>query len=222
MAKSEPIVELRKAIEHTLLKQEATREQIKLLCEEAVENGLGGVCVPPYFVADAAKLLESSGVKVVTVIGFPLGYQLPAIKVEEAKRAVDHGADELDMVMNIAAFKSGDINWVKNDIDSVATIAHMSNKKIKVIIESGILTDEDIKKACAICAELGVDFVKTSTGFAAAGASVAHVKLMRAALPKKIAIKASGGIRDKAFAEALIAAGADRIGTSSGVKIVNA
>lgn len=221
MAKSEPKVDLKKAIEHTLLKQDATRDQVKQLCEEAVEHGFGGVCVPPYYVADAAKLLEDTGVKVVTVIGFPLGYELPAVKVEEAKRAVDHGADELDMVMNVAAFRSGDINWVKNDIDSVATIARMNNKKIKVIIESGILTDDEIKQACAICAELEVDFVKTSTGFAAAGASVEHVKLMRSVLPKKIAIKASGGIRDRAFADALIAAGATRIGASASIKIVN-
>lgn len=221
MAKSEPKVDLKKAIEHTLLKQDATRDQVKQLCEEAVEHGFGGVCVPPYYVADAAKLLEDTDVKVVTVIGFPLGYELPAVKVEEAKRAVDHGADELDMVMNVAAFRSGDINWVKNDIDSVATIARMNNKKIKVIIESGILTDDEIKQACAICAELEVDFVKTSTGFAAAGASVEHVKLMRSVLPKKIAIKASGGIRDRAFADALIAAGATRIGASASIKIVN-
>lgn len=207
-------------IEHTVLKQDTTRADVVKLCEEAVEHQFLAVCVPPFFVDDAVKALKGSKVKVVTVIGFPMGYTYTSVKVEEAKWAVEKGADELDMVVNLAAFRSGDINYVKNDIDSVATIARINNKKLKVIIESGILTDEEITALCKICADVGVDMVKTSTGFAAAGASAEHVKLMRTILPAKTGIKASGGIRDKAFTEELIAVGATRIGTSSGIKIM--
>lgn len=207
-------------IEHTILKQVTTRDDIVKLCEEAVQHQFLGVCVPPYFVDDAVKELKDSGIKVVTVIGFPLGYTYTSVKVEEAKWAVEKGADELDMVVNLAAFRSGDMNYVKNDIESVATIARINNKVLKVIIESGMLTDEEITTLCKICEDAGVDIVKTSTGFAEAGASTGHVKLMRSVLPVKTGIKASGGIRDKAFTEELVAAGATRIGTSSGIKIM--
>lgn len=207
-------------IEHTVLKQVTTRADVVKLCEEAMKYQFLGVCVPPYFVDAAVKELKDSGVKVVTVIGFPLGYTYTSVKVEEAKWAVEKGADELDMVVNLAAFRSGDMNYVKNDIESVATIARINNKVLKVIIESGILTDDEITTLCKICEDAGVDIVKTSTGFAEAGASIGHVKLMRSVLPAKTGIKASGGIRDKAFTEELVAAGATRIGTSSGIKIM--
>ena len=211
---------LNQYIEQTILKQTTTREDVLSLCREARELQFLGVCVPPYFVEDAVKELTGSGVKVVSVLGFPLGYSSTMAKVEEARQVINKGADELDMVINLAAYKAGDINQVKDDIDSVAMTVHRNNKLLKVIIESGILGDEEITELCALCVEAGADMVKTSTGFADKGASVAQVKLMRSVLPAKIGIKASGGIREKAFAEELIAAGATRIGTSSGSKIM--
>lgn len=223
MAKSSsPEQGLNKLIEHTLLKQDATNEDVKTLCEEAMTHKFFGVCVPPYYVEQAQKLLEKSSVKVITVIGFPMGYGLTSIKVEEAKKAVEKGADEIDMVMNIAAFRNKEYNYIKNEIDSITTIARMNTKLVKIIIESGSLSDEEIIKACELCAEAGADFVKTSTGFNGTGAQLEHVKLMREHLPEKIKIKASGGIRDKEFALELVKAGADRLGTSAGVKLMEA
>ncbi len=213
---------MHKLIEHTLLKQEATTEDVKTLCEEAKTHKFFGVCVPPYYVEQAQKLLEKSSVKIVTVVGFPLGYSLTSIKVEEAKKAIEKGADEIDMVINLAALRNKEYNYVKNEIDSVATIAHMSNKLMKVIIESGSLTDEEIIKACELCAEAGADFVKTSTGFNGTGAQVEHIKLMRQHLPDKIKIKASGGIKEREFALELAKAGADRIGASASLKLIEA
>lgn len=207
-------------IEHTLLRQDATAADIKQLCEEAMEYQFYGVCVSPYFVEQAKKLLANSHQKVITVVGFPFGYSITSVKVEATKKAFEKGADEIDMVMNLSALRSGDINYVRNDIESVATIARLQDKVVKVIIESGVLTDDEIKTACEICVQAGVDFVKTSTGYAANGASVEHVKLIKECLPAKIKIKASGGIKDKAFALALVEAGATRIGTSAGVNLV--
>ncbi|CAN5438114.1 deoxyribose-phosphate aldolase [soil metagenome] len=223
MAKSSSAEQgLNKIIEHTLLKQDATTEDVKTLCEEAKTHKFFGVCVPPYYVEQAHKLLEKTSVKVITVVGFPLGYSLTSIKVEEAKKAIEKGADEIDMVINLSAFRNKEYNYIKNEIDSVATIARMNNKLMKVIIESGSLTDEEIVKACELAVEGGADFVKTSTGFNGTGAKVEHVALMRASLPEKIKIKASGGIKDRAFALELAKVGADRIGASASINLMEA
>jgi deoxyribose-phosphate aldolase len=209
-------------IEHTALKPEVTKNDIRKLCQEAIEYNFYGVCVPPFFVRYAKELLKGNPkIKVITVAGFPLGYSNPGTKVEETKRALEDGADEIDMVINIAAFKSKDFIHVKEDIESLSILCKIKNRILKVIFETCLLTDEEIIQACEICKEIGVDFVKTSTGFNAGGAKTEHIQLMRAHLPPKIKIKAAGGIKTKEFAEELIKAGADRIGTSSGVSIVN-
>jgi deoxyribose-phosphate aldolase len=213
-------IKLNNYIEHTLLKPYSLASDVELLCSEAIEHNFFGVCVTPYQVKNAAKFLNNSLVKVVTVVGFPFGYNHTPAKVEEVKKVIDAGADEIDMVMNIAALKSNDFNIVANDIESVAMAVHMNNKVIKVIIESGVLSNEEIIKACEICTNAGVNFVKTSTGYAETGATVEAVKLIRKTLPASIKIKASGGIKDKDFALQLIKAGADRIGTSSGIELL--
>ncbi len=204
-------------IEHTNLKADCTAQDIIKLCNEAETFDFYGVCVPPYFVQLAKKTLKKPEIKIITVIGFPFGYGAVSSKVEETKKAINSGANEVDMVLNIAAFKSGDLTAVQNDVQSVVTACHLQNRKVKVIIETGYLNTEEIKVLCKICADCEVDFVKTSTGFAPEGATVEKVKIMRKNLPQKIKIKASGGIKDKSFAIALIEAGASRIGTSSGV-----
>ncbi len=211
---------LNTTIEHTLLKPDCTAADINKLCEEAIEYEFFGVCVPPYYVQLANKKLEETSVKLVTVVGFPLGYSGTRSKVDEAKKAMEDGAQEIDMVVNMAAIKSGDMTYVRNDISSVLTMVHLLNGKLKVIIETALMSDERIVELCELCAELEVDFVKTSTGFNGAGATVAHVELMRSALPKKIGIKASGGIKEPSFAKELVAAGANRIGTSSGPNLL--
>lgn len=207
-------------IEHTLLKPYSLVSDVQMLCAEAIEHSFFGVCVTPYQVKNATKFLSGSLVKVVTVVGFPFGYNHTPAKVEEVKKVIDAGADEIDMVMNVAALKSNDFNIVANDIESVAMAVHMNNKVIKVIIESGVLSNEEITKACEICTNAGVNFVKTSSGYAEKGASVEAVKLIRKTIPASIKIKASGGIKDKEFAFQLINAGADRIGTSSGIELL--
>ena len=208
-------------IDHTLLKADASEKEIKKLCAEAKEYGFAGVCVPPYFVRKCKLWLSDTKVKVVTVAGFPLGYSHTPAKVEEARRAIDEGADEIDMVINLIALKAGDWNYLKNELTSAATIIQLRGGKLKVILETGLLTKEEIIKACELCKELTVDFVKTSTGFIEPGATVEVVKLLRANLPKGIKIKASGGIGTKEFALQLIEAGADRIGSSEGVSIIS-
>ena len=212
---------LNEYIEHTLLKPDTTADNVSRLYEEALEYGFLGICVPPYHVQFAANLIGEESMVLVTVIGFPLGYNATAAKVEEAKKAIHDGADELDMVMNIAAFKSGNTNAVYNDIESIATVANQHSRTLKVIIETALLNKKEIIEACDICSKANVNFVKTSTGFAEAGATVEAVKLMRKQLPDKIGIKAAGGITTAAFARELIAAGANRIGTSSGPKLMS-
>ncbi len=203
-----------------MLKPNCTEGEIIDLCNEAIEHKFYGVCVPPFFVQLAKKAIKKADVKIITVIGFPLGYNSVSSKVEETKKAITSGAHEVDMVMNIAAFKSGDIVSVQNDIQSVTTACHLQNKQVKVIIETAYLSEEEIIQACKICANCEADFVKTSTGFASSGATIEAVELMRKTLPPKVKIKAAGGIRDAAFAEKLIAAGADRIGASASVKML--
>ncbi|MFY7734086.1 MAG: deoxyribose-phosphate aldolase [Bacteroidia bacterium] len=214
-------MELAKYIEHTNLKPDCTKEDIIQLCNEAIEHGFYGVCVSPYYVQLAKKTIGKKPIKLVTVAGFPLGYSTVGAKVEEAKKALISGADEIDMVMNIAAFKSDDIQTVQNDIQSVVTVCHLQNKKVKVIIETAYLNDEEILRACKICVDCEVDFVKTSTGYASKGADPKTIKLMRGELPTKIKIKAAGGIKTQKQALDLIAAGADIIGTSNGIDLLS-
>lgn len=213
------IADLAKYIDHTVLKSDCSKEDIEKLCAEAQEFGFCAVCVPPYFVQQAVRHLEEDKTKVATVVGFPMGYSATAAKVEEIKRAVDEGVDELDVVINIAAVRNRAWNTVSSDINSCVSAAHMRGKVIKVIIEASVLTDEEIAKVCEICAEEQVDYVKTSTGMQG-GATLKMVENLRSLLPENIKIKASGGVRDAAKAERLIELGADRIGTSSGVSIL--
>jgi len=207
-------------IDHTLLKADASESEIEQLCNEAKEYGFAAVCVPPYFVRKCKLWLKETNVKIATVVGFPMGYAHTPAKVEEARRAIDEGAHEIDMVINIIALKANDINYLKNELTSAATIVQLRGGKLKIILETGLLTREEILTACKLCTELNIDFVKTSTGFIEKGATVEDVQFLRANLPKAIKIKASGGIKTKEAAEALIKAGADRIGTSRGVALV--
>ena len=209
---------LAKVIDHTLLKPTATREQIETLCREAAEHGFCSVCVNPYWVALAAQLLKGTGVKTCTVIGFPLGANTTAVKVFEAKTALENGADELDMVINIGALKSKDYDTVLQDIRALRALG--DNFVLKVIIETSELTDEEKVKACELAAEAKADFVKTSTGFTKGGATVHDVALMKKSIPAGMQVKASGGVRTREDAEAMLAAGATRLGASSGIKIV--
>lgn len=207
-------------IDHTLLRADTSREEVIQLCDQAKQYGFAAVCVPPYWVRECKNQLRDSRVHIATVVGFPMGYAATPAKVEEARRAIDEGAREIDMVLNIIALKAGDYNYLKNELTSAGTIVQLRGGKLKVILETGLLTRAEIIKACELCAQLNVDYVKTSTGMIEKGATVEDIKLLRAHLPKHIKIKASGGIRDKATALAMIEAGADRIGTSQGVKLV--
>jgi deoxyribose-phosphate aldolase len=207
--------------DHTILKPDTTRTQIEQLCKEAVEYGFATVCVPPFFVKRAVLALGNSPVKVSTVIGFPLGYSTTAAKVEEIKRALDEGAREVDVVVNICAVKSSDWNYVRHDIERMIAATHLKGRVIKVILETGLLEETEIRKLTDICNELQPDYVKTSTGFSAGGATPEVVALLRSLVHKKIKVKASGGIRDRATAEAMVAAGADRLGSSSSVAIIS-
>jgi len=207
-------------IDHTLLKSEASRSEIDALCEEAVRYGFKAVCVNPCHVARAADNLKGSAVRVCSVVGFPLGASDSRAKAFEARTAVEDGADELDMVMNIGALKSGDRKAVEKDIRAVRDAAG-GETVLKVIIETCLLEDQEKILACEIARDAGADFVKTSTGFAGGGATLEDVSLMRRAVGPKTGVKASGGIKDVTSASAMISAGADRIGTSSGAEIVN-
>jgi deoxyribose-phosphate aldolase len=212
---------LNQYIEHTVLKADTAESDVKKLCEEAIENKFLGVCVPPYFVKSARQYLQKTDIKIVTVIGFPLGYSSTPAKVEEAKKAIDEGAHEVDMVINIAALKNEDYNYVINDIQSVTTIVQLKRGKVKVIFETALLTKAEIIKACEICNQVKVDFVKTSTGFSTRGASEEDIKLMKQHTEPSVKIKASGGIKTKAQALKLIESGAERLGTSASIQIVN-
>ncbi|MCP3928422.1 MAG: deoxyribose-phosphate aldolase [Bacteroidetes bacterium] len=214
-------MDIAKTIDHTLLKPDCTLDDIKSLCEEALQFGFASVCIPPYHVKGAVRHLDERALKVATVIGFPMGYSTTPAKVEEIKRAISDGAEEVDIVINICAVKSKDWNYVQNDIASMTRAAHLKGKIIKVILETGLLQKEEIIHLCEICASEEVDFVKTSTGLLGAGASVEIIQLLRSHLPEKIKIKASGGIRTLQDTKNMLLAGAQRIGSSSGVKIMN-
>ena len=207
-------------IDHTLLKPEATHDQITQLCEEAREYGFAAVCVNPTNVKLAAELLKGSPVAVCTVIGFPLGATLPEVKAYEAQQTIHHGATEIDMVINIGALKSEDYELLEQDITAVARTCHDNGAICKVIIEAALLTEEEKITACQLAKKAGSDYVKTSTGFGPGGATVEDVTLMRRVIGPSMGIKAAGGIRTLETAKKMIEAGATRIGTSSGVKIV--
>jgi len=206
-------------IEHTNLSPTLTIRDIDKLVDEARQFGFLGVCVPPFWVKRAQREIAKDKIVLVTVAGFPLGYNMTETKIDEIKRAIDNGADEVDVVWNITSFKTG-IPWTKIEIAKCSKITHDHQKLLKVIIETAYLSDEEITEACKLCADAGVDFVKTSTGFAPTGAKVEHIQLMRSVLPAEVGIKASGGIKTREQAIAMVEAGADRLGTSSGVTIV--
>ena len=206
-------------VDHTLLKPEATENDIKKLCNEAIEFGFASVCVNPCWVKKAAEFLRGSTVPVCTVIGFPLGATLSDVKAYEARRAIFNGAREVDMVINIGALKSGDDCAVEDDIRAVALAAHENGVLLKVIIETALLTDDEKVRACLASKNAGADFVKTSTGFAKGGATVEDVALMRRVVGAGLGVKASGGVKGIEDARAMFEAGATRIGASVGVKI---
>jgi deoxyribose-phosphate aldolase len=212
--------EIARLIDHTLLKPEATRDQIETLCREAREHGFATVCVNPFWVRLCADLLRGSETRVCTVAGFPLGATTPDAKAYEAARAVADGATEVDMVMNVGALKSGDYRLVERDVAAVVAACHGRGAIAKVIIETALLTDDEKVKACVIVRAAHADFVKTSTGFGPGGATAADVALMRRVVGPEMGVKAAGGVRDLKSAQAMIEAGADRIGASVGVKIV--
>ncbi|MFC0406941.1 deoxyribose-phosphate aldolase [Roseomonas elaeocarpi] len=205
-------------IDHTLLKPDATAAELRRWCDEAREHRFCSVCVNPVNVATVAAALEGSGVKTCSVVGFPLGAALPEIKAAETAAAVRDGADEIDMVINIGALKDGQLDAVRDDIAAVR--AACRGQVLKVIIETCLLTDEEKRTACRLAVEAGADFVKTSTGFSTGGATVADIALMREVVGPALGVKASGGVRSWDAAQALIAAGATRIGASSGVALV--
>lgn len=206
-------------IDHTLLKQDATKNQIEKLCEEAKTYTFASVCVNPTWVSLSASLLKESPVKVCTVIGFPLGASTSAVKAFETSDAIENGADEIDMVLNVGALKDQDYNLVQKDIEAVVNAAK-GKAIVKVILETCLLTNEEIIKASELSKAAGADFVKTSTGFSTGGATIEAVKLMREAVGPELGVKASGGVRNLADVEAMVEVGATRIGASSGVEIV--
>ncbi len=211
---------LARMIDHTLLKPEATKQQVEELCAEAKQYTFASVCVNSSYVRLCAQLLRDTSVKVCTVIGFPLGAASTEAKGFEAERAIRDGAREVDMVINIGMLKSGEYDYVERDIAAVTSTAHKLDAIAKVIIETGLLTDEEKVKACILAKRAKADFVKTSTGFAKGGATVGDIALMRRVVGPDLGVKASGGVRTLEQAKALIESGADRIGASASVKIV--
>lgn len=207
-----------KLIDHTLLKQDASPEQIVKLCEEAKEFDFMSVCVNPAYVPLASECLKGSGVKVCTVIGFPLGMNLTKTKVDEAALAIREGAEEIDMVINVGMLKAGHDDYVKEEIRLLKEVA--GKLVLKVIIETCLLTDEEKVRVCKLAKEAGADFVKTSTGFSTGGATPHDVKLMRETVGPEMGVKASGGVRTHEDLLAMVEAGANRIGTSNGTKII--
>lgn len=206
-------------IEHTNLSPTLIIGDIDQLVEEAREFGFHGICVPPFWVKRAKREIGNGQISLVTVAGFPLGYNMTETKLDEIKRAIDNGADEIDVVWNISSFKTG-IPWTKIEIAKCSKLVHDHQKLLKVILETAYLSDDEIEKGCKLCADAGADFVKTSTGFAPSGAKREHIEIMKRSLPTSVGIKASGGIKTLAQAMTMIEAGATRIGTSSGISII--
>ena len=214
------MIDIARYIEHTNLSPTLTVDDIDRLVDEARQYKFLGVCVPPFWVKRAQREISEDKILLVTVGGFPLGYQMTETKLDEIKRAIDNGADEIDVVLNVSAFKSG-IPWTKIEIARCSKLAHDYQKALKVIIETAYLSNSEIAEVSKICADAGADFVKTSTGFAPSGAKTEHVKIMRQSVPPHVGIKASGGIKTLEQAIQMIEAGADRLGTSSGISILN-
>ncbi len=212
-------MDLRVYIEHTNLQPTLSISDIDRLVEEARQSRLLGVCVPPFWVKRAKREIGNEKIILTTVAGFPFGYNMTETKLDEIQRAIDNGADEIDIVWNISSFKSN-LPWTKVEIAKCSSLVHNQEKLLKVIVECAYLSELELQTACKMCADAGVDFLKTSTGFASAGASVEHIITMKKALPTNVGIKASGGIKTYEQARKLIEAGATRIGTSAGISIL--
>jgi deoxyribose-phosphate aldolase len=219
---SQQLAAIASLIDHTLLRPEATAADIRKICQEAREYGFASVCVNPYWVPLAASELAGSAVKVCTVVGFPLGANMTAIKVAETEAAIRAGAQEIDMVLNIGELRGGNDDAVREDIRAVVKAAHAGGAIVKVILETALLDDHQKATACTLAKDAGAEFVKTSTGFAAHGATAHDVALMRRVVGAEMGVKASGGIRTLEDVQSMTAAGASRIGASAGVKIVEA
>jgi deoxyribose-phosphate aldolase len=215
--------ELAKFIEQTILKPDTTLTDVRRVCEEALQYGFAGICIPPLFVRDARRILDAAGAKtrLVTVVGFPMGYSAIAAKSEEIKRANDDGADEIDAVVNIAAIKSGQWNHVRNDIEALTLATNMRGKTLKLILECGLLTNDEIRQVCETATGARIGWLKTGTGFHGHPATPEMVRSLQQMAPESVKIKAAGGIRTHAQAQALLDAGAARIGTSAGVEIIS-
>lgn len=207
-----------KMIDHTVLKADTPLETVKRICDEAMEYGFASVCINPCHVAYCADYLKDSDVNVCTVIGFPLGANTSAVKAFETKDAIANGADEIDMVMNIGALKDKNYDLVRDDVKAVVEAAN--GTLVKVILETCLLTEDEIKKACELCVEAKADYVKTSTGFSTRGATIEDVRIMKEAVHGKAKVKAAGGVRTSEDMVKIVAAGADRIGTSAGCSLV--
>lgn len=207
-------------IDHTLLKPDATPHEIDTLCAEAKQYGFASVCINPSFVSRCKHLLEGTSVMVCTVVGFPLGATSTSAKTDETSHAIRDGAQEIDMVLHVGMLRSGNFDYVRDDIAAVVRTSHPRNVRVKVILETSLLTDDEKTVACGLAKEAGADFVKTSTGFSTGGATEHDIALMRKAVGNSMGVKASGGIRTREQAQAMIAAGATRIGASAGIKIV--
>lgn len=208
-----------KMIDHTVLKADTPLETVKRICDEAMEYGFASVCINPCHVAYCADYLKDSDVNVCTVIGFPLGANTSAVKAFETKDAIANGADEIDMVMNIGALKDKNYDLVRNDVKAVVEAAN--GTLVKVILETCLLTEDEIKKTCELCVEAKADYVKTSTGFSTRGATIEDVQIMKAAVQGKAKVKAAGGVRTHEDMVKIVEAGADRIGTSAGCSLVD-
>lgn len=228
------MINIARYIDHTILKPTSTHIEINKICREAIEYGFAAVCIPPTLVKEAvnlvkkavagtanAEVVDGADIQVATVIGFPFGYSVVKAKLAEVEQALTDGADELDVVINLVALKNGDWVFLEEEMKDLTDRIHSAGRIVKVIIESGILTEEEIIRCCGIYSKVGVDFLKTSTGYAEKGATVEAVRLMRRHLPPEIRIKASGGIRQYDQALQMIEAGADRLGCSASVAIVN-
>lgn len=209
---------LNKLVDHTILKADATADQVERICREAADNDFASVCINPFWVAKAAQLLAGSEVKVCTVIGFPLGANVAAVKAFETEKAIADGAEEVDMVINIGALKSGRPEVVLAEIEAVVKAA--AGNLVKVIIETALLSDEEKILACNLAVQAGADYVKTSTGFSTGGATVEDVALMKKTVGDKAKVKASGGVKTKEDAINMVQAGAERLGTSNGLQII--
>ncbi|TAG11852.1 MAG: deoxyribose-phosphate aldolase [Sphingobacteriia bacterium] len=214
-------MQINQYIDHTLLKPTLILKEVEQLCKEAVLYQFKAVCIPPNFVKKAKEFLQGTNVKIATVIGFPFGYSAVESKLAEVLLALVDGVDELDIVANISAIKNGDWVYLANELNHIMPVVRSKNKIIKIIIESGVLTNDEIIKCCELYGIAGIDYLKTSTGYAEKGATIEAVKLFRLHLPQSVQIKASGGIRDYAFAKQLIEAGATRLGCSASIAIVN-